>query len=770
MDNRSGTLRKGARAAGAVLLIFAAVWGVRAEWREVFGWRETCAGWSMQWGIPVCVAPIGSEVSRHREVSFRFEYRRGRLVRMQRVNAVGTLTGEGPTVKSASPAAPRARSVSQWVPSYDEHGAARWLDGLDQDGVLVRRWEYSRTEPRRWLCRFLQGNLRVGADGAELQGWTLDERGLVTEARHLNAYGAPRSPTDPDASGEFATRWTHDANGLKVSETRLGSNGKVQNGKRGHATERYERGELGDLSRVTRLDENGQASFGSSSHVLAFRLDAFGNRAEALSLDADGQPAAHRGGIVRKALRRDGRGLWVEEAYFGRIGLREDSSGVARTTRRYDERGHLAEEAYFGLDDGPTAHRLLGYARVAHRHDDRGHDVETVFYGTNGGLVAVHGSVARFTSRFDLRGNLLERSYYDTEGRPGAVCWDCPTRYRYDDQGRWVEAHFATGDRARSTARYDVRGDLVETEHWGANGKPVIHHSCARVTNRYDGNGSVVETACFGVDGAPALRGNCARETRRYDERGDMVEEACFGVDGAEVPFAGPPRDGQSGAGWERGRSRSTYRHDDFGRVIEERHFAPGGDPASFGECARMTYRYGERGYREEEDCLGPDGTLAWRGGCARKSLRHDARGNVVEEACLGPDGALSARSPIPRVTRTYDARGQMVEEAFFGPDDQPRPNTSGYARVTRKYDEGGNETETAWFGVDGEPIVSQGCARYTSSFDENGRLVEQACFGIDGRPALRGGCARRVHDRSGGEPPATTCYGVDGAVKPTDD
>jgi hypothetical protein len=157
---------------------------------------------------------------------------------------------------------------------------------------------------------------------------------------------------------------------------------------------------------------------------------------------------------------------------------------------------------------------------------------------------------------------------------------------------------------ARWTWRYDERGNKVEETYFGIDNKPVINKDtgAARATARYDERGNQVEAAYFGIDRKPVLSKNAgaARKTWRYDERGNEVEEAYFGIDDALVANA-------------EGIAVRLSDYDDKGRVVTQAFLDVHREPVLIDDIgARAHYSYDDSDqvigviYRDTRDQIIP--------------------------------------------------------------------------------------------------------------------------------------------------------------------
>jgi hypothetical protein len=255
---------------------------------------------------------------------------------------------------------------------------------------------------------------------------------------------------------------------------------------------------------------------------------------------------------------------------------------------------------------------------------------------------------------------------------------------------------------AKSTARYDERGNLVELGYFGSDGKPILSKDkgIARHAARYDGRGKVVRVDYFGLDDQPILIKDIgiAVQTNRYDERGNLVAISYFGVDGLPILSR------------DVGVASIVTRLDERGNEVEISYF---------GTDARPIVKKGL--------------------GAARSTQLFDALGNVVEHRFYGTDGELTLASDwnVAIARHKYDAAGNEIELAFFDTKGLPILSKDWEVAGARTvFDEYGRDSETVFFGLDGRPLVSKkvGFSIQKNRHDASG-VVEVRHFDAAGVP-----------------------------------
>ena len=407
--------------------------------------------------------------------------------------------------------------------------------------------------------------------------------------------------------------------------------------------------------------------------------------------------------------------------------------------------------------DGTIAQRLNQTPWGSPARDSSGSFGRRYSYFPNG-LVKTSGDLdADGRVLADLSGVSSLIYSYSPGGDLAQIVWQ-------DSKGAPV---FNSSGFARLRRRQDGYGNAIESDFFGADGKPVLREKdgAARVAWKYDDRGNQIENDFFGTDGQPILSRDygAARVTMKYDARGNLIEGDFFGIDGKPI------------LRWNWGVARVTDKTDAHGHLIEQTYFDARGRLALRRDwgVARATAKYDKHGRLVEQDFFGTDGKLVLRKdwGVARVTWKYDDRGNDIGNAYFGTDGKPILRKDVgvARIAWKYDGRGNEIESDYFGTDGKPILSSEyGVARVTTKYDDHGNRIEMAYFGIDGQPILRRdgGVARFTVKYDDRGNVIEGDFFGLDGQPILSKdwGVARVTlkYDQYG-EPVEEDCFGTDG-------
>ena len=158
-------------------------------------------------------------------------------------------------------------------------------------------------------------------------------------------------------------------------------------------------------------------------------------------------------------------------------------------------------------------------------------------------------SNAKVAAKYDDRGNQIETSYFDEAGKP--------TRH--------------TDGNHKFTAKYDDRANQIETAYFDKAGKPVrIKDGYAKSTSVFDDRGNRIETSYFDEAGKPTRHtdGN-HKFTIKFDDRGNAIETAYFDKAGKPVRF-------------KNDFTRMTKSYDAQGRVIRTTYYGLDADARGY--------------------------------------------------------------------------------------------------------------------------------------------------------------------------------------------
>jgi YD repeat-containing protein len=606
----------------------------------------------------------------------------------------------------------------------------------------------------------VDGKPAPNADGVGRIESSFDEYGNVVETSWLAPDGQPIS----NKNGYQKVKARYDDWGNLVETAYFDAEGRAVVHKDGYHRRVAQYDERGLVTEQSHFDRDGRPTLiRTGFHKMAFHYDDRGNPIEATSFGYRGRMILNSDGYATVRIDYDANGNQAVLRYFGTDGkptMHKDGSAIVRL--RYDRFGNKVEQSHFGLADEPTLTRngihkiefaykagnnierrylgLDGKTLILHRdggavmkarYDDRGNMVEQTFFGTNGKPTLTRNGFHKIVLRYDDHGWVLERRYFAADGKTPILHKDghAVVRSRYDRRGRPIEESYLAADDKptwlksgihRLTARYDVRGNQVETTHFGMDGRPVLsHEGIAGVTSVYDDRGNIVEQHYFGLNRRLVRnRYGYAGIVRKVDERGNVLESAYLDANG-KLTLG------------DQGYAKLTARYDERGRRTEERYFVANGKPVTPNGFAALIMKYDDRDNKIEELYLGSDGKpVAHPNGCFRLTRKVDLRGTVTEAAYRDAGGRLiSSKLGYARIKWRYDARGNRIEEVYENPEGKPAADQHGRHWTTWIYDERDNKIEESWKGKEGKPALFDGHSRFKLQYDKRGNVQVKEFF-----------------------------------------
>ena len=206
-----------------------------------------------------------------------------------------------------------------------------------------------------------------------------------------------------------------------------------------------------------------------------------------------------------------------------------DAAGNAGVTVRYDHLGDGLE--YIATDaSGAITTVKEGYARATAGHyDSNGNLIEQAFFDEGLRPTLTKDGYRRWSQRLDNRGRIEEQWYRDVHGKPTLTSDSCPhrpaprlrrARQRGQHHVRWSARETGPEQRRGHGDRPEVPTIATTSSRWptrmqqAARCRPAT--GIAARHSRYDARGNIIETAHFGAGGkaAPTEQGYSRMTTR----------------------------------------------------------------------------------------------------------------------------------------------------------------------------------------------------------------------------------------------------------------
>lgn len=679
-----------------------------------------------RYGVSEGVVELNAEQRRHIDNSYRFSYRGGQLLSVERVNSHGQLRND-------------SSGYARWEYSYWNSGGVQEVTVRSRAGQVKIREVYSADGSRLEVRDAFHNPLSIAGGDISVYLIEWDTRGRMKRKRFTNIYGVSRF----DSQNAFGYAYEYDERGLLVRTQPLGISGEPTSWKSGIASFVYQNDRWGFAKQLERFDASGQRTLDPTDRTAGWQQlsDEWGNVTELVYLGIDGKPMLSKHGYSTVRYVYDSLGNEIEYSYWGLDGKRALSADdqIAGAKMVHDDRGNVIKMAYLGLQGLPALSKNHE-ASIVTKYDSKDNKTEISYYDVNGNRTLNDDGYAFYRREFDEYGKKTWFGLFDINDRPVL------SSYGY----------------ASCKLNYDSRGNLTESKYFDAAGKPTLRKGGYTVyQEKYNERNQKIQEAYFGVDDQPILiKEGYSSKSYTYDESGNKISDSYFGVHGEPILN-------------KEGYATEFYRYDRLGQIVQHGFLNIEGQPVlSINEGIHgYSYKYDERGNNTEATYIGLDGKPTY---CAHGNVTHvykyDDRGNVLMKIELGldrnphyqPDGDVGKSSKFdiynrmiesthldPQLKPTlckhghaihhqkHDARGNVIEVRVTDVQNNPVMDKDGYSSVHYKFDERSNKIETDYFDTAGKKVLNKdgNVAQISFKFDVYNNKIEEAYFGIDGQP-----------------------------------
>ena len=334
---------------------------------------------------------------------------------------------------------------------------------------------------------------------------------------------------------------------------------------------------------ISYYDRSGKPQIGrDGAYAIRMEYDSQGMLSRLVTMDDHGLPMITENGFAESRSKYDQRGNQVEWACFNTSGIPcLDKHGYAKCRFKYDDRGNEVEWACFNQRDEPTIDQSVGNHMVKNTYDERGYCITWEEYGIDGKRCLIKNGYAKTTAKYDERGNEVEWACFGLRDEPTI------------DQS--VGNHMVKNT-------YDERGYCITWEEYGVDGKRcLVKNGYAKTTAEYDKRGNEVEWACFGLRDEPTMDqvfGNHMVKNT-YDERGYKIGLEYYGLDGKPCLT-------------KNGYAKVAAKYNERGDEIEEAWFDESGNPLATNGVAKWTKNYDENRHATVLTYYDADGKLTY--------------------------------------------------------------------------------------------------------------------------------------------------------------
>lgn len=688
------------------------------------------------WDVPEGIGRLSNNDVKHRQMSYRFEYKQRKLRRLSLVNSAGKIISHSETEYAST-------RFSDAYYFYADNGKIDYKTIYDQNGCLLYKMDYDENLKTVTFRQNDEYGTEMNLDASVKDLYnvsssityqksrisryllTYDEDGLLIERRFVGLQNVPAC----DKNKIYGQKYKHDDKGRLIEEQYIGADGNITSNKDGLSIKVFAYNDNDDWTAITYLNAERQGSHdGNNNSIMKLEYDKYGNRIKETYYTIDEAPS-----------------------------LRSDMS-ISGFSYSYNDKGFEVERTCLGID-GKPAYCNAGYVTVRNTYNDNGFSTRVELLDENGNAVLC-GEYSSITiepnetdlpltiSYFDEFNNPMEDRHgvfrsnftYDKFGNPIKVQYfnkeDNPTAYdgfnyarvmEYDiynrmtrDYGMDDKGSITTTDGviAEYRVEYNRQGAITKVSYYDPTGNLVAGNDMsAGTTIEYDELGNVKYVQTFDVKEEPCMttygyskteyiydpETNFCVEIKEYDTKGKVISD-------------------------------THYKFDVKGNIVEQYSLMNGklekGTAVTKNEYDinnRETTRY----------YCNLDGNKINSPGESYSQIKYeyDVRGNMIEMTFWGTDGkpAVDEYKTHKRI-REYDMMNRIICERDFDINDKPVSGKYAYPETKFKYDKWGNQTETSYYDGYGKPtLVIDGYFMYREQYNIRGQVIKEEYIGIDG-------------------------------------
>lgn len=738
MRDRRRTRRRRTMAAGLAVLMLTVTAGV--VWYEM---PHSAYYWSYvyQNELPVGLEEVSAKDQKTAHDYYRIVTRRNKVIRLERVNSAGTVTGGATTF------AIDELPVIEFY--YSEEGG---LSSVTQKDV------YGDVQ--------LVKNYTPSLNAVDFRN-PHDDTAVVTLPSDLSGnMGMDSLMVFSSSNSEIARELLeYDENGYLIQMLYMRDNRNTpvcdENGIYG---KRYVRDEEGKILRVINLGKDGEAlrmQYGTSVVFTDYEYDDCGRILRCRVYDAEENPTL------------DERNVFCWENVYNEAGcvtrihcLDADGNpvpnldGISQYELEYDRHGFL--EAHRGLDGAGNAayDKENGVFQVVYQNDKDGRNIGLYCYDAEGNPMADKGGLAGYRDQYDRQGRIVEAWFYGADGE--LACWgdslnEAGHTIEYRDEENVViwTYYGKDGKIASNKDGYAIQkktrnaqGLTVEDAYYDAEGNSVrTCRNAALVAYAYDSAEHLISTSFYDENGLPCCSAEGVAVIKRaYDGDGNQISEEYYDTEGRPcyVRF-----EGGNYASWQ-------AEYNDRGQITSRRHYGKDGEPLMVNGAYEERNEYDERGNCIRYTSYDHKGNLTNNlEGYAITEVTYNERGQQVSEYYRDQDGSFVTGQSYA-YEMEYDEKGNLIRQAVYTLDEEGKETCfvthdeyNERDKLMREYYE--DENGRACADEDGIAVYELTrderdlhCA--SRCYDENGELIRIWEFDHDERGNV---AERRIYDVS---------------------
>lgn len=653
---------------------------------------EYYADWVDCYGVAQGVTPLDIEQVRHRNSSYKFEYKRipfgekgfysWRLKRVSLVNSKGVISNSTPD----------NHAFFYPVQEY------KYTDGYLTE--IINSDSYNRVTMRYTIKDDYEHNVAclVDIEGKEKhQGSAFLSSSTTALLSGENSSSTmskiKRFHYTRDDKGHIIKVTYHANDAEELDESAIGDNNNIYG-------KLFELDSLGRVRKVSYINHEGEPmtdKFGVG-HI-QYSYGQFGGRDTIEYLGADRNLAYNEQKFARRITLLDQYGNSVEECFNGVDGQPcFNYQNIYHTVVKYDKNGNMVELRYYDFDGMPS-YCSDNFSIQRANYDSKGRWVEVFHYDVNDVPCYTKNNYSIARVKYNTRDCIIERRVYDINDDP---CLEMATglhmtQIKYDSYNYETEFRF-----------YNEFGKLMVS--------PILHW--AKSSNTYNDYHQVISVKYFDEKGTLCFSNEFVCEIQLYfDSRGNLIKEECYDAEGRPCIS-------------KEGYATLKIKYDNYGNRIEESYFGVNGEPIYINMCSLIQFDYYNNGLLKESRYYDTDGKLCLNNDWyAIERLEYDTNGNITKASYFDSDSQpCYIKGSIYSVDeRMYDDNSNIIENRFYDKNGELFMNAENYAIGRYTYNDKRQIILSRYFDNNDNPTTTiNHIHSVAATYDNRGLLLSQ--------------------------------------------
>ena len=596
--------RRTRRMAAGIAAVVAAIGVACGVWYNM-PHSKYYSAYAYQNEVPYGIYEISKQERQGLSHSYKITTQRGKVTEVACVNSMDAVTEPPVTFPTAE--------SPQLCFYYDESGRLISVENYDRRGALISTESLTYDDSNHRIAIDYRANSdtidahSMASDLIYVEGTESEEKSEIT--RQINTYNDEGylikteymrdnlGTRASDRNGVYGKEYAYDELGQVIRITNLDNNGQVYNCKYGWATIELTYDENGRITSETTYDAEGNLARNETAVVrVEYVYDTVGNLDCSNAYDENGTLCGDQQGIAQRAFLYDEYGFYIGIAYGNANGnMTANEDGVCGQQFFYDNQGRRRGMIYLDANLEAVISPVKGYCVEYYELNESGQVVSGQFMDeTYQPMINPDMGAYMFTYVWDENGQVTECRYYDTDleltiNAEGCAVW----RADLDDNGNITRMEYLdeNGDLLNSLEyEYDSFGNVVLQRSYDAD------NTLTGIGEMDYDTGNLVGVRFYDAAYQPVcgLYGTEWFEARlEYDAKGNMVRMEFFDVDGKRMLVHG-----------NFAVAECTY--DAYGNLLSRSFYDETLKP-SYAPYWRVEYVYDQRNNLIHEEHIGKD-------------------------------------------------------------------------------------------------------------------------------------------------------------------